>query len=185
MFTHIWTWISVPGFKLVLFTMIFYNRMEVPRVQTGSVENTIGWRAQKKKKSLRGQVAKSSRAVTNDQREEEEQNKKLTHWLTEIFPEMEGSFHSSEASGRVTSSCSYGSSSIFYGAKLWNPHLVLTQIPELLLKQNRVLMAGTPMACAHAEVEWFSVGNSTKLAPWHCKHNSNLPTVPGPKHMNL
>lgn len=179
MFTHIWTWIRVTGFELVLFTT-FYNRMEAPRVANG-VSGEYSWMEITERKGSQNPHGRSQ----NIRERRGRPHKQLIHWLTELFPETEGSFHSSEAWGKVNSSCRYGSSSILYGEKLWNPPLVFPQTPELVLTKNQILRAGTPMAHAHTEIEWFSVGNGTKLAPWHCKHNSTSPVAPSPTHMNL
>ena len=105
--TYLTTFISVPGLELVLFTITFYNRMEVLGLETGPMGNRCGWGAwwntePKISRAMENTVAKikSSWAVTKEQREEEAGS-------AEIFPEVEGNFHCSGQSLLMTKSFPY------------------------------------------------------------------------------
>lgn len=102
MCTHLWTCISVTGFKLVLFTVISYNRMEVPRVANWVNGREYIWMGSSIK-SLRRQVAKI--LMGSPKRSEEKEAAQEVDSLTRRDLPRDGSSHSRESSGKVTSSC--------------------------------------------------------------------------------
>lgn len=156
--------------------MIVYNRMEVPRVENWVNGGEYIWMGSSIK-SLRGQVAKI--LMGSHKRWEEEEAAHEVDSLTCRDLPWDGSSHSSQSPGKVTSSCWW--QSLFRtscGKTLKSPFSTYSNtwasFKEKLGCNGRSPLDGS---CSCRSRVWFSVGDRTTLAPRHGKPISTLPTM--------
>lgn len=94
-----------------------------------------------------------------------------------------GVFISGGRSGNVTSSC--WRQTLFH--ILWDKTLTspFSTCTWASFKEKMGSNGRNPYGLYSCTGRVVFIGNSTRLAPWYCKQDSNLPTRTGPRHMNL